>query len=438
MEARHDHLLILNPTGHLLMRESPAGYALPHLVLGHHFWQSVAPVNQVLREQFGLDVWTLRCLLSETVAGDTPITRNVYAMEYLAGELPGGLEWLAPDALESVSLAGPFPHRQIADWLDDLSAEHPFRPAWYRPGWRQTILDTLQVEGVRAIEQLRTWERSTVLRVRSDEGDRVAKIVPAMFHFEPAIARWLHEHHPAAVPPVLPSPTPDVLLMPDYGPHTLLEIKELPRWEQGLATYARLQVALVESVDELAGLGVPRRSLDWLDERIDGLLADDRALIRGHSPLSPDEITQLHDLKPRLHEAVATLRASNIPLSLEHGDLWAGQMVLWEGTPVVMDWSDCAITFPLFSLPFFLAEVANDLPDVPDAAPRLTEAYLQPWSDYAPMDQLRAMLWAVNLLSPLYSALRYRHDILPGMENQWEMENMLPFNLRLLLRQAGG
>ena len=49
---------------------------------------------------------------------------------------------------------------------------------------------------------------------------------------------------------------------------------------------------------------------------------------------------------------------------------------------------------------------------------------------------LREMLPYINLLSPWYSALRYYRDILPQMEMRWEMENMLAYNLRLLLRNA--
>jgi hypothetical protein len=90
----------------------------------------------------------------------------------------------------------------------------------------------------------------------------------------------------------------------------------------------------------------------------------------------------------------------------------------------------------LFSLPYFLAEVDNELPGVADARQHLAEAYLTPWTAFEPMLRLLEGYEAVKLLSPLYTALKYAFDILPHMEMRWEMENMLAYNLRLLLRES--
>jgi hypothetical protein len=143
-------------------------------------------------------------------------------------------------------------------------------------------------------------------------------------------------------------------------------------------------------------------------------------------------------MRPRLHTACEALGGYNIPLSLEHGDLWTGQIIIRpEGGYIYTDWSDSAITCPLFSLPYFLAEVDNELPGIANARDHLRDAYLREWTAFEPMVRLLEAYESVKLLSPLYTTLQYAYDLLPCMEQRWEMENMIGYNLRLLLREAG-
>jgi hypothetical protein len=71
---------------------------------------------------------------------------------------------------------------------------------------------------------------------------------------------------------------------------------------------------------------------------------------------------------------------------------------------------------------------------VPDAGKQITDAYLEVWQGVCNRETLDALMPHIALLSPLYSALRYHYDILPQMEIQWEMENMVNYNLTLLLK----
>jgi hypothetical protein len=259
-----------------------------------------------------------------------------------------------------------------------------------------------------------------------------------MFQHEPALAAWLYTQHPDQFPAVRDFHTGYDLLMAAYTGQSLTETPKLDVWQKALAQYAGLQAEFASRLGELRTLGVPERGLDWIAAHIDPLLDDDGLLRCGTRPLNEDEITHLRDLRPRLHQAFEALHTYNIPLSLEHGDLWTGQIIVRpDGGYVFTDWSDSTITHPLFSLPFFLAEVDNELPGVPDARERLRETYLTPWTTFEPMPRLLEAYAHVNLLSPLFTTLQYAFDILPRMEIRWEMENMLAYNLRLLLRNAG-
>jgi hypothetical protein len=221
-----------------------------------------------------------------------------------------------------------------------------------------------------------------------------------------------------------------------YTGKSLREQPDLALWQEALAGYAKLQVDLASRTDELRALGVPERGLDWIADHIDGLLDDEAMLSCSLNPLTAEQIAQVRKLRLRLHAACETLRKFNIPYSLEHGDLWTGQIIVRpEGGYIYTDWSDSAITCPLFSLPYFLAEVDNELPGVTDARDYLRNAYLSAWTAFEPMPRLLEAYDSVKLLSPLYTTLQYAYDILPRMERRWEMENMIGYNLRLLLRE---
>ncbi|MBK9751442.1 MAG: phosphotransferase [Chloroflexi bacterium] len=117
--------------------------------------------------------------------------------------------------------------------------------------------------------------------------------------------------------------------------------------------------------------------------------------------------------------------------TLTHGDFWAGQIVQTEDDRLLFtDWSDAACAHPFFDVAFFLAEISADLPDVPGAKDRLVQAYLSEWGELGSTEAYAA----AEIIAPLYTALRYHHDILPRMEIAWEMENMLNYNLRLMLK----
>jgi len=122
-----------------------------------------------------------------------------------------------------------------------------------------------------------------------------------------------------------------------------------------------------------------------------------------------------------------------------HFYLWAGQIVTGDTNPVFIDWSDASLSHPFFSMDFFSdeEEMRPYLGDVPDAPEQLRDAYLEPWTVYEPYD-IPTEVWSIACsLEPLSTALLYHDRIMPGMEVRWEMENMIPFSLRSVLRHQG-
>ncbi|MFZ2414312.1 MAG: hypothetical protein WAW16_08870, partial [Candidatus Cryosericum sp.] len=170
-------------------------------------------------------------------------------------------------------------------------------------------------------------------------------------------------------------------------------------------------------------------------------LLEDTVAMKPGTPdgLSMKQIHALHYRARALKIAAHRLGTLRLPVSLDHGDLWAGQIIAGETNPVFIDWSDASLSHPFFSMAFFSdnEEMRPYLGDAPDAPEQLRDAYLEPWTVYEPHEIL-TQAWSIACsLAPLNTALLYHDRILPGLEVKWEMEDIIPFFLRGVLRHQG-
>jgi hypothetical protein len=396
----------------------------------YHFWQSCEPINQGMLAQYGLRAITLRPLFSShQKSGEETVVSNVYLMRHLEGALPRGARWVELASLTSFPDEFPIPLEQIRRSVAATSV-----PAWYRFEWFDALKAAAELMPARELRQLRSWERSAVWRIDTPSGSQFLKSVPPLFAHEIPLTRWLHHRFPDNIPKSHPVQLAHSTLLEDYGSLSLMDHPVLDRWEDALRTYARIQIACIEQKPALIDMGAPVRGLPWIAERLDPFLADDTHFARGLRPLSKKERATLSASAPLILEAIQRLRASPLPETLEHGDFWAGQIFVHDEHIIISDWSDATISCPLFSLPFLLEEVGNQFPGFAEAKERLTDGYLAEWRRFGDLEELRSYQADATVLYGLHNAMRYHHDILPAMGQKWEMENMVNYGLRLMLK----
>jgi hypothetical protein len=436
--TQHYHVIIPDPTNaSLLMGRTEAGYALPHFEMAErHFWQTVDHVNRAIQEQLGITVTTVRCL-------KVMATHRYYAMESHSPEWtpPDGMEWIAHEQLNEVTLEQPEQRVIIEEWITWSEHDQPQRADWYQPGWfgaaSAWMKGRLQEQGMDAIgpvEQLRAWERSAILRAGTNQGQVYFKALPPIFRHEHGLTLWLGRLFPQNVATVLAfNPARRWMLMADHGSQTLDALPEIERWEAALRRFAEIQRGVVARTKELTELGVPDRRLYWLESHMDSLLNLGAEQLSGDVlKLTEDEVQRLRERIPKFKQICTELVRYGIPASLEHGDFWAGQVIVQDDRYVFIDWSDASVSHPFFSLLF----LHDDDAPLPDVVERLRNAYLEPWRAYEPMDKLIEAYELARQIAPLHYALLYHQRFLPGMEIKWEMGNMIPFYLRMLLASA--
>ena len=435
------YLLIPHPTAaQVLVLADDVGHALPRYeTTKPHYWQSVAPVNQLADQHLGLRLTTLCCI--EALFGDAQITM-FYAMDGRCipsdWVLPEGAIWAAQSELDDL----PTGQKELVDdWFQWTSNTNLIKTEWYHAGWFEKAtawmeeqFDDRGILMTAPIEQVRSWERSAILRAQTTFGLYYFKALPAMFRHEAPLVKWLAHTYPEDFPkPLLVDGWRRWLLMPDYGSQTLDAVLDIEIWETALQRLAVLQTSLSVRINDLIGLGCPDRRLYRLAEAIEPLLMNSaESLSNASTGLSDAELAQLRDRIPEFKQACRDLASYSIPASLEHGDFWAGQVVINGDKCVFIDWSDCSVSHPFFSL-YFLNDADMRLPDVPNVRERLRDAYLKLWSAYEPLPKLIEAYDLATKLAPLHHALIYQQRILPHMQNQWEMKNMIPFYLRRLI-----
>lgn len=412
-------------------------------------WQDVAHVNRGFGTALGTEVQTLRCLDLRYEREHDRLAK-VYAVSptHLDWPLPPGARWVRAADLAAVPLARTDHGQVLADWFAWLATEPApaHRTPWYRPGWlRQATAwatDQLAAAGtpvIAPVEQLRSWQRSAILRLPTAAGPAYFKAVPPMFGHEPPLTAALASTDPARfAQPIAVEPARGWLLMRAVAGTSLADLREdLTPWLAALRSFAEVQIMLAERGNELRAMGVPERRLEDLAVAAGPLIDDSAATLPGDpAGLSPAQRAQLRALAPRLPELIAELAGYGLPPTLEHGDLWPGQILIADEQVAFIDWSDSSIAHPFFSLLLFLEEVEDYVPQEPDIRERLRDAYLEPWRAYGAQTDLIRAFELAQPLAALHHALAYYRVVLPNMELKWEMELMPPFYLKLLLRTA--
>ena len=346
-----------------------------------------------LREQWGIEAYVLTCL--EHLPGTT-----VYLMA-VVGAVPEEARWVR-DLDEPLVVAA---RKHLA-----LPPDSPVTPAWTMPGWyagaMQWIDEHLEAAGAPRTGlpvQVRSWGLSNVLRCPTAKGNVFFKALahsstiqparvdalPLLFAHEPLLLQKLSGERPDAVPaPLAIDEQRAWMLLPDLGP-TLAHEPDISRWCEAVRGHARLQRSYADQTDRLLAFSCVDRRLTVLDGEISRLFGPNPATDR----LESDERALLPRRAEQLREAITELAAIGVPETLLHGDLHPRNLAVRDGDVLAFDWTDAAVSHPFLDLVTFVERRSPISDD-----PRLKDAYLAEWEEYAaPVDLRRALVLADEL-----------------------------------------
>ena len=316
-----------------------------------------------------------------------------------------GDQWLGLDDLRLVDEPAGVAvaiRRGVAEFRGEVDPPHR-RPTWYRAGWRAQVdgwVDqTLAGAGLSRSgpsEPVAVWALSCVLRVPvGGAGAVFVKATCDWFRAEPGITELLARRAPDVVPEVLgtdrdrawmlmrPLPGDDGETPPTAGP-------------AAAAALARIQVVMLDHLDELRAAGAPDRRLAQTAAGITAVVEDESAL----ADLTADERRTTRHMRHWLLDQLTALAGCGMPFALGHGDLHLGNVAYADGRVVLYDWTDAAVTFPVLDADL-LATSSRD------QAPAVREAYVAGWRPAVAESSVREALRLAGLVNPAYQAVSF-------------------------------
>lgn len=415
---------------------------LPAVVADDHHTAEVACINAAVAQAFSLRTTVLRSLShGEPIDG---IVDRSHELE-LHGEgstLPANLRWCAP--VDLAVLPDPEDQRVFGLWSGTRESNDGVFDgrAWTRPGWFDVacswiehVMRASKLPAPLEIRQLRTWASSCVLQVATQTGDYYFKALPRSGGVEWAVTNYLADHFVDTLPHIVAvQPEHGWLLMAACTGRSLEQITDVALWERAASQYARLQVACIGRVDALKQLGCPVRDLDALAQSIESLAGDVDALRPGEvGGLTRAECERFSRVAPLLRRRCRALAAYGMPSTIEHGDLWPGNIFVDAESCVVIDWEDAAIAPPFFSLAPLQVGLINAGLGTRANVERLERAYLAGFVHLgSPADLQRALRLAIPLCF-IEMAARYRGQPRSVVSLHPWMRDLVPQTVRLAL-----
>ena len=148
------------------------------------------------------------------------------------------------------------------------------------------------------------------------------------------------------------------------------------RWPDIYRTASAIQRSWVGRTAELTALGASSRPLDLLRAETDST---------------------------EVHAGLRRLESFGLPETLVHGDLHPWNSVVEPHGIRLIDWSDAMVAHPFLDLGAALWE-----PMEGDEHAAILEAYLEPWAELLPTDELREAARLGEMAGCLLQAISYR------------------------------
>ncbi|WYP27252.1 phosphotransferase [Alkalihalobacillus sp. FSL W8-0930] len=403
------HLLLYNLTqDRMLFMKEKTQIFLPSFITKPFHIAETTVINDYLFNEYQLQTNVVRCL-------DQGPTQRVYEVELLTPVLEDdqNMVWAPPACQENRTFLA-----QDQQWILDLwLASQPSNVPWMRYGWRECVEDWMShtlTEMNLKITQNRNWGKCSLYQVETETDNYYIKAAPELFKHEPFVHSQLGDYAPQIL-----SIHKDVSMYVMKGlKGTLLGYsRQFNHWKETVRRMASVQKRYV-SGDLLTQVEVPVRPLtEVLSEQ--SLCIAMRML---EKEIPSNEYQLISSTIPAVQATVQIL-LRKMPLSLDHGDLFGGNVIVEQNIPYIIDWSDSSITHPFLSVVQLFDEVMSIFSEA--AAEELLCYYLDFWTEYGSESQLKEEFHTIQKLEPVFYLVVHLLYIFPAFTENVEKDRIV-------------
>jgi tRNA A-37 threonylcarbamoyl transferase component Bud32 len=292
---------------------------------------------------------------------------------------------------------------------------------WQQPDWQaeaqawiRTALEKNNLQLTGKIEQLHVRPWSTVMTVPTNDGVVFFKASASIFAHEPVLTDYLARFRPESFPELLAVDTKrHWMLMRDAGTPLRQFIrteKSIERWKDVLPLYVDLQKEMAERTTHLLALGVMDRRLAKLPAVFENLIADESAMMLDQEEsLTSEEYTRLKSYGREFARMCETLASFGISETIHHDDFHDGNIFLREDRVIFTDWGESAVTHPFFTLVVMMRGIDNSMGvDYSPESEQVRDMYLQYWTSYASMEDLKSIARLAQRIGYVNRALTWK------------------------------
>ncbi|MCM3380814.1 MULTISPECIES: phosphotransferase [Shouchella] len=376
----------------------------------------VGHINEFVKEHFQLKTTVLRCCRQlENI--------RIYEVEILEEESVqfANHVWLTLSQPSDLKKLNSDDQTILKSWID---TQRSVGIPWFHVGWRNQMerwaANVLSNSSL-TFAQIRSWERSALFRIISDTQNYYFKAVPDVFNHEPLLSDYLFQHYPLYVPEIVQvEPNKNWYIMREIQGSLLGQTGKIAYWRQAIEQLAVMQKQSTRHIDELKKRNCPVRPVAKVIKSYVKCSFDD--LYESHH-ISRETYQKLNTSIPTIINICDKIEKSNIPLALEHGDFFGGNIMVQNGQPVIYDWSDCTLSHPFLSIMVILKEVEQFFSE--EVAKSLLNDYLEKWSGFDSKPHLIEEYNWLKVIAPVYYLTIYQTFIFPAFNDNWDKKQII-------------
>ena len=283
--------------------------------------------------------------------------------------------------------------------------------------WIQSTLDRYQLRLTGEIQQPHIRQWSTVMTVPTNDGMLFFKASNSLLAYETVLTDYLAKFQPEIFPELLSADFKrHWMLMRDAGAplrHFIRTQKSIARWKDVMPLYVNLQKAMMEHTSHLLALGVMDRRLARLPEMFNELIRNESIMMLDEEEsLTSEEYAHLKNYGPEFVQMCEKLASFGIPETIHHDDFHDGNIFIKDDQITFTDWGESAVTHPFFTLVVMMRGVDNSMgADFSPESEQVRDMYLEHWTSFAPMDELKSMAKLAQRIGYVNRALTWKMSL---------------------------